>query len=121
MKFILEFELTYKFNLSQEMLDLNDYDSVPIMVESYFGTRSESVINAERATETIDVFSEETILPSYVSEEETHIIPETTDDTSDYTISYSEPSEVDQHDEPDNNETLDFSTEENTHTENDEW
>ncbi|HUU77741.1 MAG TPA: Ig-like domain-containing protein [candidate division Zixibacteria bacterium] len=38
-KFTLEFELTYKHNLSSELVNLNDFDAVTILVETYFGVR----------------------------------------------------------------------------------
>ncbi|MHA1556374.1 MAG: Ig-like domain-containing protein, partial [Candidatus Heimdallarchaeota archaeon] len=39
-KFLLEFELTYNQALGEEMLNLNDFASVSLIVESYFGVRS---------------------------------------------------------------------------------
>ncbi len=50
--FILEFELTYKHTLAQDMLNLNDYDAAPLMVESYFGARSEDFRNSRETPST---------------------------------------------------------------------
>ncbi len=59
-KFILEFELTYKFNLAQDMLDLNDYEAAPLMVESYFGVGIENIRNDQEAPLTMEDFDQNT-------------------------------------------------------------
>jgi len=40
-KFLMEFELTYKTQLIQELIDLNEFSAVPLMVESIFGFREQ--------------------------------------------------------------------------------
>lgn len=40
-KFLMEFELTYKIQLAQELIDLNEFSAVPLMVESIFGFREQ--------------------------------------------------------------------------------
>ncbi|MCG3253448.1 MAG: hypothetical protein KAX09_06340, partial [Candidatus Heimdallarchaeota archaeon] len=40
-KFLMEFELTYKTQLVQELIDLNEFSAVPLMVESIFGFREQ--------------------------------------------------------------------------------
>ncbi|NHJ87886.1 MAG: hypothetical protein FK734_20655 [Asgard group archaeon] len=42
-KFIVDFEINYKYQLSNELINLNDFDAVPLLVESYFGIRPPSV------------------------------------------------------------------------------
>ncbi|MHA1556465.1 MAG: Ig-like domain repeat protein, partial [Candidatus Heimdallarchaeota archaeon] len=91
LKFILEFELTYKFTLSEDMLNLNDYDDVPIMVESYFGVRSERMRNIQEtpiAEETFDqhfndfTSTEEQVVE--VSETEEQVVEEPEELTSSF-------------------------------------
>ncbi|MGC9779942.1 MAG: Ig-like domain-containing protein [Candidatus Heimdallarchaeota archaeon] len=38
-QFINDFETAYKFSLTQELIDLNEYSSAPLLVESIFGFR----------------------------------------------------------------------------------
>jgi hypothetical protein len=40
-KFLMEFELTYKYQLANELIDLNEFQAVPLLVESIFGFRKE--------------------------------------------------------------------------------
>lgn len=40
-KFLMDFELTYKSNLVQDLIDLNEFAAVPLLVESIFGFRKE--------------------------------------------------------------------------------
>ncbi|MFW9922293.1 MAG: Ig-like domain-containing protein [Candidatus Thorarchaeota archaeon] len=47
MKFTMEFELTHKFSLTQDLVNLNDFDTSNIMVESYFGPRENIIQNPE--------------------------------------------------------------------------
>ena len=114
MKFILEFELTYKFNLSGELLNLTDFETVPTMVESYFGVRKiDFEKTSEEASENVENFEEVTIIEEDmpIIEEpivETQIPMNITDDTEDYTISYSESVEENVQDESNENEVIEF-------------
>ncbi|MHA1503399.1 MAG: Ig-like domain-containing protein, partial [Candidatus Heimdallarchaeota archaeon] len=38
-RFAVDFELTYKHNLTQDLIDLNEFSAVPLMVEGIFGIR----------------------------------------------------------------------------------
>jgi hypothetical protein len=40
-KFLMDFELTYKTQLASELIDLNEFQAVPLLVESIFGFRKE--------------------------------------------------------------------------------
>jgi len=39
-RFVVDFELTYKHNLTQDLIDLNEFSAVPLMVEGIFGVRT---------------------------------------------------------------------------------
>lgn len=52
-KFLMEFELTYKIQLAQELIDLNEFSAVPLMVESIFGFREQYL------KETLEQYREE--------------------------------------------------------------
>jgi len=62
-KFLMEFELTYKMQLAQELIDLNEFSAVPLMVESIFGFREQYL------KETLEQYKEEHLTfeeqPSY--------------------------------------------------------
>ncbi|NHJ46441.1 MAG: hypothetical protein FK733_01515 [Asgard group archaeon] len=40
-KFLMDFELTYKTQLASDLIDLNEFQAVPLLVESIFGFRKE--------------------------------------------------------------------------------
>jgi hypothetical protein len=60
-KFLMDFELTYKTNLAQELIDLNEFQAVPLLVESIFGFRKEFIQtqNIEHYYETTDDYYQE--------------------------------------------------------------
>ena len=57
----MDFELTYKAQLVSELIDLNEFQAVPLLVESIFGFRKEfyQQFTEERFTESFE-FAETT-------------------------------------------------------------
>ncbi|NHJ38846.1 MAG: hypothetical protein FK731_02355 [Asgard group archaeon] len=60
-KFLMDFEITYKANLTQDLIDLNEFAAVPLLVESIFGFRKEffQQQNIEQHFESTDEYYQE--------------------------------------------------------------
>ena len=89
-KFTLEYELTFKNSLVNELVNLNDFDAAPKMAESYFGPRKR--LGEEQETET-DRFEDlasplEDSEMFYEDNEEEHFISDEMDDLEEHYDNY---------------------------------
>jgi hypothetical protein len=75
-KFLMEFELTYKLQLVQELIDLNEFSAVPLMVESIFGFREQYLADTlkQYKDEQLEFDQED---QQYYQEEPSYELPQT--------------------------------------------